>query len=152
MNPIRTCAKAIILRNRQILSVKYADEGGEYYALPGGTQLHGETLPAALVREVHEETGVYVSIKGLRFILEYIGALGESAWRDAGVHQVEFLFECTLSEDQKTEMGSMPDHGQVAAIWLPIEDIHQYRFYPRRLIDYLAKPFPEVIEYWDQID
>ena len=30
MRPLRNCAKAIIIRDRKILTVKYADEGGEY--------------------------------------------------------------------------------------------------------------------------
>ena len=36
MKLLRSCAKAIIIRDERILSIKYADEGGEYYALPGG--------------------------------------------------------------------------------------------------------------------
>jgi hypothetical protein len=51
------------------------------------------------MRQVHEETGISASIKGLRFIFESIGVLGDSTWRDAADDQVEFLFECTLSDD-----------------------------------------------------
>ena len=37
---IRNSAKALIIRNGEMLVVKYADQGGEYYALPGGGQHH----------------------------------------------------------------------------------------------------------------
>jgi 8-oxo-dGTP pyrophosphatase MutT (NUDIX family) len=148
MRPLRNCAKAIIIRDQHILSVKYADEGGEYYALPGGGQLHGETLPEALLRECHEELGATVKNKGLRFIREYIGKDGDSSWRDAGVHQVEFLYECELAAGQEPIGGSHWDHSQVGLVWLPIESIKAYRFYPRKLVEYLGRPLPDRIEYW----
>ena len=101
--------------------MKYADEGGEYFALPGGGQLHGEALPEALVRECREELGIPVRNRGLRFIREYIGKQGESSWRDASVHQVEFLFECEIDADDDPIGGTHRDHNQVDIVWLPID-------------------------------
>lgn len=135
-----------------ILAVKYADEGGEYYALPGGGQLQGETLPQALLRECQEELGVAVRNCGLRFIREYIGALGESSWRDADVHQVEFIYECELEGEVRLGGGTHHDHTQVDIAWLPIEALATVTFYPRRLIEYLHKALPSHIEYWGQAD
>ena len=152
MRPLRNCAKAIIMRDECILTIKYADKGGEYYALPGGGQLHGETLPEALLRECQEELGVTVTNKGLRFIREYIGKDGESSWRDSDVHQVEFLFECALEDELRPSGGTHWDHSQVALVWLPIASIEGYRFYPRRLVAYLGRPLPDSIEYWGSVD
>jgi 8-oxo-dGTP diphosphatase len=152
MKPIRTCAKAIIIRDERILTIQYADEGGEYYALPGGAELHGETLPAALLRECQEELGVTVASLGLRFIREYIGSQGESAWRDADVHQVEFLFECALAPGEEPRMGSLPDHEQADIAWLPVRDMSLYRFYPKALVRYLGRPLPDSVEYWGSVD
>ena len=152
MKPIRNCAKAIIIRDRRLLTVKYVDEGGEYYALPGGGQHHGETLPEALQRECCEELGVTVQNRGLRFIREYIGKLGESSWRDAGVHQVEYLFECELLAGQEPHGGSHQDHSQVDLVWLPIDAISAYRFFPRMLTRYLGRVYPDRIEYWGAVD
>ena len=152
MRPLRNCAKAIIIRDRKLLTVKYADQGGEYYALPGGGQLHGETLPQALQRECHEELGVTVTNRGLKFIREYIGKEGESSWRDADVHQVEFLFECELPADAEPTGGSHWDHSQVDLVWLPIDAIAAYRLYPKALIPYLNAPLPEGIAYWGNVE
>ena len=152
MRPIRTCAKAIIVRDDRILAVKYSDEGGEYYALPGGGQLHGETLPATLLRECREELGAIVVDLGLRFIREYIGKEGESAWRDAAVHQVEFLFECAVEPGQEPGMGSHHDHRQVDIAWLPIGELWRNRFYPKTLVKYLGSPLPDRIEYWGSVE
>jgi 8-oxo-dGTP diphosphatase len=152
MDVIRNCAKAIILRDRHLLSVKYADAGGEYYALPGGGQQHGETLPQTLQRECREELGVEVQNLGLRFIREYIGKDGESSWRDAKVHQVEFLYECQLRDGHEPRGGTHWDHSQVALAWLPIDGISGVRFFPRTLTEYLGRPFPKLIQYWGAVD
>lgn len=152
MRPLRNCAKAIIIRDRHILAIKYADEGGEYYALPGGGQFHEETLPDTLVRECREELGVSVRNLGLRFIREYIGKDGESSWRDADVHQVEFIYECALDAGEEPEGGSHRDHTQVDVAWIPIATIPSCRFYPKHLIAYLGRPLPNQIEYWGSVE
>jgi 8-oxo-dGTP diphosphatase len=149
---IRNCAKAIVIRDRHLLSVKYSDAGGDYYALPGGGQQHSETLPRTLQRECREELGVNVENLGLRFIREYIGKYDESSWRDAKVHQVEFLYECQLRPGGEPRGGAHWDHSQVDVVWLPIDGISDVRFFPRKLIEYLGRPFPELIEYWGAVD
>jgi 8-oxo-dGTP diphosphatase len=152
VKPIRNCAKAIIIREGHVLSVKYSDESGEYYALPGGGQQHGETLPDTLARECQEELGVSVKNLGLRFIREYIGKDQESSWRDADIHQVEFLYECVLEPGREPRMGSHGDNSQVAIAWLPIGTISQVQSYPKSLIDYLEKPLPQWIEYLGNVE
>lgn len=128
--------------------MKYADQSGEYFALPGGGQLHGETLPETLARECHEELGISVGNRGLRFVREYIGDQGESSWRDTGVHQVEFLFECEIDAGHDSIDGTHRDHTQVDVSWLPIDHIGEYRFYPKKLAEYLGSPLADAIEYW----
>ena len=148
MKPIRNCAKAIIIRDDKILAIKYADEGGVYYSLPGGRQLHGESLPDTLVRECQEELGVTPRKYRLQFIREYVGKHGESSWRDADVHQIEFIYLCELEDCDKPRGGTHRDKSQVDIVWLSIESIANHRFYPKVLRDYLGKPFPTEIEYW----
>ena len=152
MKNIRNCAKAVIIREQRILTVMYSDEGGDYYALPGGGQLHGETLTEALIRECQEELGVSVKNKSLKFIREYIGKDGDSSWRDAHVHQLEFIFECELGTGEEPRGGFHKDHSQVDIVWLPIGSISDYHFYPKKLIEYLGKPFPDQIEYWGSVE
>ena len=152
MKILRNCAKAIIIREQSILTVMYSDEGGEYYALPGGGQLHGETLTEALFRECREELGISVKSKGIRFIREYIGKDGESSWRDGNVHQIEFIFECELYAGEDPLGGFYKDHSQVGIVWLPIESIADYRFYPKKLIAYLREPLSNQMEYWGSVE
>ena len=107
--------------------------------------MHGETLPEALLRECREELGISVKNRGLRFIREYVGKDGESSWRDADVHQVEFIHECELDAGEEPKGGSHRDHTQVDIVWLPINSMTNYRFYPKKLIDYLSEPLPDQI-------
>jgi 8-oxo-dGTP pyrophosphatase MutT (NUDIX family) len=152
ITPTRNSAKALIIRDRSLLAIKYADAGGEYYALPGGGQQHGETLEETLHRECIEELGVQVRNLGLRFIREYIGKDGESSWRDADIHQVEFIFECELDGGEEPKGGHHKDLTQVDIFWLPISSISEFRFYPKTLTSYLNQPIPDQIEYWGSVE
>jgi 8-oxo-dGTP diphosphatase len=57
---------AVIFRDNQILLVRRARSPGQgFYSLPGGRVEFGESLHAALHREVDEETGLKIEIIGL---------------------------------------------------------------------------------------
>ena len=64
-NPALT-VDAVIVKNKKILLIKRKQEPYRgQYALPGGFVEYGETVEAALQREVLEETGLVVKIKSL---------------------------------------------------------------------------------------
>jgi 8-oxo-dGTP pyrophosphatase MutT (NUDIX family) len=137
MNAIRNSAKAIIVKNGCLLTVKLVDSEGDWYLLPGGGQNLGGTLKEALRRECIEEIGIDVSVGRLRYIREYIGKNHEFSERDGDSHQVEFMFECEFDEEQPPKLGNNPDAFQVDIAWLPINEIHEYRIYPKLLGDLL---------------
>jgi len=57
---------AVIFRDGKILLVRRAKSPAKgFYSLPGGRVEFGETLHAALHREVDEETGLEIEIAGL---------------------------------------------------------------------------------------
>ena len=33
-----------------------------------------------------------------------------------------------------------------------IDQISAYRFYPKKLVEYLGKPLPDVVEYWGTVE
>jgi len=134
---VRTSAKAIIIRDGQILLTENRDDRGLWYLPPGGGQEPGETLHAALLRECREEIGAVVEIGELCFIREYIGGSHEFAYKDADVHQVEFFFACAIAADYEPSIGTVPDSMQIGAKWIPLAELGEHRFYPSTLRTHL---------------
>ncbi|WP_374056885.1 NUDIX domain-containing protein [Rossellomorea sp. FM04394] len=136
--PIRNSAKAIIMKGDKILLTKNKDENEFFYLFPGGGQEKGETLHEALKRECIEEIGSDVEIGELLHIREYIGKNHEYASFDYDIHQMEFYFKCTLIDaEDKDSIPTNPDSHQVGVEWIDINELVQYRFYPKRIIDYI---------------
>lgn len=133
VNQVRNSAKAIIIQNGKLLTIKYIDAQGEWFTLPGGGQEAGETLTQALKRECLEEFGVEVEVGPLRYIREYIGKNHEFADHDLDAHQIEHMFICSIAEDLPDMEGINPDPGQVGIAWLPIEGLTSCRLYPKSL-------------------
>src|ERR1700676_614363 len=68
---------AAIFREGKILLVRRARSPGKgFYSLPGGRVEFGESLHAALNREVDEETGLRIEIVGLAGWREVLPAAG----------------------------------------------------------------------------
>lgn len=130
MSQIRNSAKAIILRNGKLLTMKGIDNKGNYYLLPGGGQGFGETLQQALIRECKEEVNVDVKVGELKFVRDYIATHHEFAFIENDVHQVEFMFVCELAGDADIGVGTIPDADQIGVEWLEIDELMEYRLYP----------------------
>lgn len=140
---IRNSAKAVIIKDEQLLTVKIQENGHTYYILPGGGQEHSETLHEALKRECLEELGAEVEIGDLLFVREYIGKNHELAKYHAHAHQTEFMFLCDVHQDTFNN-GSNPDKNQTGTEWLPIKDLLQYKLFPQALRTHLISYFNKV--------
>jgi 8-oxo-dGTP pyrophosphatase MutT (NUDIX family) len=135
----RSSVKAIIFHEHQLATIAKRDEEGEFYSFPGGGQKVGETLGQAVVREVREETGWHIAVGDLLIVREYIGKHHEFAAEDAKEHVVDHLFLCTLADPTTPVAPAAPDKDQVGIIWLPVDELGTYRFYPRTLIPHLVE-------------
>ena len=127
---VRTAARAIIVRNEELLVVRIKSDEGEFLVLPGGGQNHGETLRSTVVREVHEELGLNVIVEELAYVREYVGK-NHSMHRIHGhFHQVEAVFYCTCDDFASIGAGKEQDRRQVGFLWIPLSKIDQHPISP----------------------
>ena len=137
---IRNSAKAIIISEDKVLLTKNQDDEGYFYLFPGGGQEKGETIHDALIRECIEEVGKEVEIGELLHVREYIGKNHEHSSFDFDIHQVEYYFICNLvSKMNNYKVPTNPDTYQVGIEWIKVDDLLQYRIYPRELRKYIIQ-------------
>ncbi len=118
---VRNSAKALIVRDGKMATIKIRQGEREWYIMPGGGQEVGETLGEAVVREVREELGLLVEPRELLFVAE-----GPSRER---FHRVDHIFLCDcIGEDGGGATHS--DTCQVGVEWLELEALDTLPLYP----------------------
>ncbi len=87
-----TVASALIERDGQLLLVRNVRQGGrEDWSTPGGVIDHDDpSILDGLAREVHEETGLAVSVGPPALVNEFHDP-------DTGFHQIDLYFRCTIT-------------------------------------------------------
>ena len=115
---------AVIITDREIVLVKRGKEPfKDHWALPGGFVEYGETVYAAIRREVAEETGLRVEVKSL------IGVYSDPH-RDPRGHTVSIAFLAEIS----TGILSGGSDAREARLW-PLTALPPLAFDHARIID-----------------
>jgi len=135
---IRNAARALIIRDNHILLLrKQGGERGERFALPGGAQDAGETLPVALNRECLEEIGTRVQVHDLVGVADYFKP--RDTRPPSTRHVLEFLFECTLPGDYTPHNGHRPDKHQVEVVWTELAGLEGMVLQPASLAGVIGR-------------
>ena len=123
--PTRLRVAAIIVQDARVLLVSTKRGRPGYLVPPGGGVEHGESLAAAVVREVAEEAGLTVAPGRL---LAY-----RELWTDKGL-TVELYFAARLAP------GSSPASEEERTVrWLPLAELAAVPHYPERLAELCAR-------------
>jgi 8-oxo-dGTP diphosphatase len=114
---------AVILDGDRVLLVQRGQEPlkGEW-SLPGGAVEVGETLQAALAREVREETSLDIVVGPVVEVLESIRRDGGGR---AEYHYVIIDYACRVRGGTSTEAARGTDAADVR--WVPIDELDRYR-------------------------
>ena len=97
---LRPRACAAIIRDGKILMVRHQDNGRDYWTLPGGGVIEGESLEQATIREVLEETHLDISVVKLLFEETY-------------EHGISYCFLATVKDGAEAKLGNDPEENDV---------------------------------------
>lgn len=120
----RLAARALIVDHDRLLLVNaYPGGQSDLWCAPGGGVEAGASLPDNLAREVHEETGLAVTVGDPALVNEFHDPA-------SGFHQVDIYFRCTIAG------------GTVSADWRDPEGVvTERRFFSRaEMADIRFKP------------
>jgi mutator protein MutT len=117
---------AVIFDEARVLLVKrgHAPLKGEW-SLPGGAVELGETLEAAVAREVLEETGLVVEVGAL---VEVVDRVHRDAEGRIEYHYIVVDYLCRLSERSSEGPAAGSDAADVQ--WVPIDELAVLRVQP----------------------
>jgi 8-oxo-dGTP pyrophosphatase MutT (NUDIX family) len=122
-NSIVPAVTAIVVNEHsELLMIKRTDNG--LWALPGGAQDLGESVIAAVAREVQEETGIEIEVTGLSGI--YSDPRHVIAYDDGEVRQ-----EFSLCFHARPVGGSLhPSSESSRVAWVPFEQAASLEVHP----------------------
>ncbi|MYV62899.1 NUDIX domain-containing protein [Streptomyces sp. SID4931] len=116
--PVRVRAGAVVIRDGAVLLIRFEEDGGSQYEIPGGGVEEGETPEEAALRELGEETGLGGTV----------GPRIARVWKD-GRHEHYFLVAAT------GEVGppeTLDNYGGTP-VWVPLDRLPATPLWPRRL-------------------
>ena len=114
---------AVIIDGDRVLLVQRGQEPLKgQWSLPGGVVEIGETLEAALAREVREETSLDVVVGP---VVEVLDSIRRDAAGRAEYHYVIVDYVCRVRRGTPTAAAPGTDAADVR--WVPIHDLEQYR-------------------------
>jgi ADP-ribose pyrophosphatase YjhB (NUDIX family) len=133
----RVAAYALCVRDGQVLlaQLSHRTAMAGVWTLPGGGVEHGEHPRDAVVREVHEETGLAVEVGDLLDVdsLRVTGRNSQGRLED--YHSIRLVFVCTVDSRQQPVVQER-DGTTAASAWVPLHDIAAGRHQIASLVEF----------------
>ena len=124
--PPRLAVRGLILRNGRLLLVNAYKGRDDLWTAPGGGVEPHRTLPDNLIRDVHEETGLTVTVGALALVNEFHDP-------DGPFHQVDLYFRCEVTGGDPDADWSDPEGIVSQRRWVGRTEIGTLRVKPDSL-------------------
>ena len=118
--------RVIVVRDGAMLLLPPAAGDGAWLP-PGGGLERGESLAEGAAREVWEETGVRVRIRGVAFLQEWVSVADRAAGQDYDLH-VFFYAEAVGDTMPRAEAPGLP-----LPRWVPLHEVPELPLHPAEL-------------------
>jgi ADP-ribose pyrophosphatase YjhB (NUDIX family) len=124
MENVKIVNRALVIRDGRLLVVRNA--GNDFWCLPGGKlESSDATLRGGLVREMHEELAVDVTVGDLAFVQEF---------RERGIRYVDFFWQAELAGEVSFDNIERVSDGELMdARWVLLSEMDQLDFKPEAL-------------------
>ena len=123
----RLAARAVIVQDARLLLVNaYGGGVSDLWCAPGGGVEPNSSLPDNLIREIHEETGLTISVGAPCLVNEFHDPT-------RGFHQVEIFFRCTIEEGHLTEDWTDPEAVVTQRRFFSAAELETIRLRPKSL-------------------
>jgi 8-oxo-dGTP diphosphatase len=122
----RVAAYAVIIRDERILLSRLAPRISKdpLWTLPGGGLDHGEDPRAAVLREIHEETGLRATVSPEARVYSHHNKRARFGQNKADYHALRIVFEGWVATDAPEPRVIEEDGSTVDAAWHPLSDVH----------------------------
>lgn len=112
--------------DRLLLVNAYSDAESTLWCAPGGGVELGQSIPDNLIREVHEETGLTISVGPPCLINEFHAP-------EKGFHQIEIFFRCKLVKGVLQDDWQDPENVVNRRHWVTRDEMAGLRVKPDSL-------------------
>jgi 8-oxo-dGTP diphosphatase len=130
----RIAARAIILRDNALLMVNaFAGTKSDLWCAPGGGVEPHSSLPDNLIREIHEETGLTISVQDPCLVNEFHDP-------DSTFHQIDIYFRCTIVAGDIDPTWRDPENIVTKRRFFSREELKTIRYKPDSLPDVAFSP------------
>ncbi len=127
--PIRLAVRAVVLHDNKLLMVNaWRDPKSDLWCAPGGGAEPHQSLPENLIREIHEETGLTVSVGELCLVNEFHVP-------DGAFHQVDIYFRCKITAGSLDPHWKDPENVVTQRQFFSREELSEIRYKPDSLPD-----------------
>lgn len=126
---LRIAVRAVLLHQGRLLIVNaYPGSQSDLWCAPGGGVERGTSLPANLIREVAEETGLRIAVDAPCLINEFHDPA-------SGFHQVDLFFRATLIDGTLSDDWQDPEGIVNRRRFVTEAELRRLRFKPDSLPD-----------------